>query len=228
MIDNTIFRNANLSYKAKGLLCQMLSLPDGWEYSIEGLTTLATDGKSAVMSALAELKEAGYFFRKQVRENDKIAGVEYVISEYPMSENLFAENQHTDNQHTDNPPQYITNISNTKESITKDIHKGASEKPKKKFVKPNIEEVKAYIKEQGFSVDADRFYDYYESNGWRVGKSSMKDWKAALRNWERNSYGTREKVGRGKNDLGRSAEKRRRNTEGISQGEEALEYFKEA
>ena len=56
---------------------------------------------------------------------------------------------------------------------------------KKRFAPPTLEEVKAYCIERGNSVDAQRFIDYYTSNGWKVGKNPMKDWKAAVRNWER-------------------------------------------
>lgn len=59
----------------------------------------------------------------------------------------------------------------------------------KKFVKPTLEEVKAYCLERKNNVDAEKFIDYYESNGWRVGKNPMKDWKATVRNWERNNKG---------------------------------------
>ena len=54
-----------------------------------------------------------------------------------------------------------------------------------RFAKPTLEEVQAYITEKGYSVDAERFVDYYESNGWKVGKNAMKDWKAAVRNWNK-------------------------------------------
>lgn len=54
----------------------------------------------------------------------------------------------------------------------------------KRFTKPTIEEVKAYCQERGGKVDPDRFYAYYEANGWQVGKRSMKDWRAAVRYWE--------------------------------------------
>lgn len=57
-----------------------------------------------------------------------------------------------------------------------------------RFIKPTVEEVRAYCQERNNSVDADRFVDYYEANGWKVGKSSMKDWKATVRNWEKNGY----------------------------------------
>lgn len=58
----------------------------------------------------------------------------------------------------------------------------------KRFTKPTLEEIKAYCLERGNNVDAERFYDYYEANGWKVGKNAMKDWKAAVRTWERNGY----------------------------------------
>ena len=64
----------------------------------------------------------------------------------------------------------------------------ASEKPKeppKRFRPPTLEEVEAYCFERNNRVDAERFVDYYTSNGWKVGKNPMKDWKAAVRNWER-------------------------------------------
>ena len=57
----------------------------------------------------------------------------------------------------------------------------------KRFKPPTLEEVQAYCDERGNSVDAQRFIDYYTANGWKVGKNSMKDWKAAVRTWERSA-----------------------------------------
>lgn len=60
------------------------------------------------------------------------------------------------------------------------------DKPQRtRFKPPTLEEVQAYCKERNNHVDPQRFIDYYASNGWKVGKNSMKDWKAALRTWER-------------------------------------------
>lgn len=56
------------------------------------------------------------------------------------------------------------------------------------FVKPTVDEVRAYCQERKNNVDPERFFDYYEANGWKVGKNSMKDWKATVRNWEKNGY----------------------------------------
>jgi hypothetical protein len=64
----------------------------------------------------------------------------------------------------------------------------AAKPPRTRFSPPSIDEVRAYCQERGNGVDAERFIDYYNANGWRVGKNAMKDWKAAVRTWEKNGY----------------------------------------
>jgi len=59
----------------------------------------------------------------------------------------------------------------------------------KRFVKPNLEEVQGYCIERSNEVDPEKFIDFYESNGWKVGKNSMKDWKASVRTWEKSDIG---------------------------------------
>lgn len=66
-----------------------------------------------------------------------------------------------------------------------------------RFRKPSVEEIRAYCLERGNHIDAERFYDYYEARGWHIGKQGMKDWKAAVRTWERN----------GRNDTGGTGDK---------------------
>lgn len=51
-------------------------------------------------------------------------------------------------------------------------------------MKPTVQDIKAYCIERGNNIDAETFYDYYESVGWKVGKKPMKDWKATVRYWE--------------------------------------------
>lgn len=60
---------------------------------------------------------------------------------------------------------------------------------KARFAKPTIEEVRAYCRERGNGVDAEAWYAHYEACGWKVGRNPMKDWKAAVRTWERNGVG---------------------------------------
>lgn len=55
-----------------------------------------------------------------------------------------------------------------------------------RFIPPDVPEVKAYCMERGNDVDPERFVNFYEAKGWMVGKNKMKDWRAAVRNWERN------------------------------------------
>ena len=64
------------------------------------------------------------------------------------------------------------------------------EKPKaKKFIKPTVEEIAAFCKEKKYNVNAQQFFNYYESNGWKIGRNAMKSWQAAVQNWN-----TREKA----------------------------------
>lgn len=76
------------------------------------------------------------------------------------------------------------------ELLKKDISNEISQKStrQKKFVPPTVEEVTAYCLERKNKVDAAYFVDHYTSNGWKVGKQNMKDWKAAVRTWEKNGY----------------------------------------
>lgn len=58
------------------------------------------------------------------------------------------------------------------------------EKPKRKnFVKPTVEEIAAYCKEKNYNINAQQFFNYYESNGWKIGRNAMKSWQAAVQNW---------------------------------------------
>lgn len=68
-----------------------------------------------------------------------------------------------------------------KERIERKIEKTGGPR----FAEPTIEEVLAYCRERGNGVDPNRFHAYYTSNGWKVGKNPMKDWRAAVRTWER-------------------------------------------
>jgi len=63
----------------------------------------------------------------------------------------------------------------------------------KRFAKPIIEDIIAYCHERNNMVDPQKFFDYYSSNGWKVGKNPMKDWKAAVRTWEKNTTTTQTK-----------------------------------
>ena len=171
VISNRHLRDKNLSFKAKGILSLMLSLPDNWDYSIAGLETFASDGATATRSALKELETFGYLTRRPIRENGRIKDWEYNIYEIPQTGNPVVENQQVENRQQQN----------------KDVEQIMNKQSKERFTPPTLEEVKAYCAERGNKVDAERFIDYYTMTGWTVGKTQkkMKDWKAAIRQWER-------------------------------------------
>jgi hypothetical protein len=85
-----------------------------------------------------------------------------------------------------------------------------AEKPKNtRFVAPTVEQVREYCTQKGYDMDAEAFVDHYESNGWMVGKSKMRSWQAAVRNWQSREREFRpaaakitEKPGRGVNANG--------------------------
>ena len=85
------------------------------------------------------------------------------------------------------PSMNSNNISSTNVADSNIISTGVDNNKKRNiFIKPTISEVEAYCKERGNGIDAQGFVDYYESKGWLIGKSPMKDWRAAVRTWERN------------------------------------------
>ena len=79
-----------------------------------------------------------------------------------------------------------------------------SPKPKKtkKFIKPTIKEIKDYCIERNNNIEAERFFNHYESNGWMVGRNKMKDWKASVRTWEQKQieFAPQQKVSNGNNN----------------------------
>lgn len=87
-IPNSIFMNKNLSNKAKGLLCTLLSLPPHWKFTEQGLVTLSKDGRDSVRSALKELETTGYVHREKERvrnEKGQLKGIIYHIYEEPFT-----------------------------------------------------------------------------------------------------------------------------------------------
>lgn len=121
VIDNDVFKSS-LSLKARGLLSTMLSLPDNWNFSIRGLTSiLPSDGETAVRSALTELEARGYLTRAQIRdEAGRITDWLWTFSDYPQTaekphvENPHVDDPHVEGSHVDTRPQLNTNQLRTK------------------------------------------------------------------------------------------------------------------
>ena len=85
VMSNYHLRDKTISFKAKGLLSLMLSLPEDWDYTLAGLTRISLEGKDAIRAAVVELEKAGYVTRSRVRnEKGHLQGTEYVIRERPV------------------------------------------------------------------------------------------------------------------------------------------------
>ena len=86
-------------------------------------------------------------------------------------------------------PNSKTKVSNAEgdieENRQEEKRKEGDNTARSRFTPPTLDDVQSYCKERNNRVDAERFIDYYASNGWKVGKNQMKDWRAAVRNWER-------------------------------------------
>ena len=84
VITNSVFKDRRLSAKAKGILVEMLSLPENWDYTLKGLTTLFSDGIDSIRQGIKELEENGYIVRERKRDaRGRLGGMEYVIYETP-------------------------------------------------------------------------------------------------------------------------------------------------
>lgn len=104
VMSNYHLRDKSLSLKAKGLLSQMLSLPEDWDYSLAGLSFINRESKDAIRSAINELEKAGYIIRRQTTDaSGKFAGNEYIIHESPIEPEPSLEEPLSGFPTTDNP-----------------------------------------------------------------------------------------------------------------------------
>ena len=125
-ISNVFFKDKNLSLKAKGLLAMVLTLPDNWDFTINGIEAITKEGKTAIYSAIDELKEHGYCKVTSVRdENGAFNGNDYTFIEIPYMENPNMDNQP---QLNTNLIKDISSIEYNQEEINKKEYKEKSNK----------------------------------------------------------------------------------------------------
>lgn len=128
VMSNHHLRNKELTLKAKGLLSQMLSLPEDWDYTLAGLSHINRESIDAIRTAIWELETTGYITRQQGRDGKgKMTAIEYTIYEqpqpspglnYPILENPTPGNPIPGNPSSDNPTQLNKELSITEKSNT--------------------------------------------------------------------------------------------------------------
>ena len=139
VMSNHHLRNKELSLKAKGLLSQMLSLPEDWDYTLAGLSLINRESIDAIRTAVWELEKAGYITRRQGRdEKGKMTAIEYTIYEQPQplaldcpvlenptADKPILENPTPDNPTSENPTQLNKELLKTnlpkKEKLNTDV-----------------------------------------------------------------------------------------------------------
>ena len=137
VMSNYHLNDKTISLKSKGLLSQMLSLPDTWDFTLRGLAYINKESIDAIRTAVLELEQHGYITRRQLRgEGGKLSNIEYTIYEQPQaagtsspclenpitappcSDKPCLENPNTVKPHTENPTQLNTNTTSTQKPIT--------------------------------------------------------------------------------------------------------------
>lgn len=144
VMSNHHLRNQHLSLKAKGLLSQMLSLPEDWDYTLQGLAHINQEGIDAIRAAVKELEKEGYITRSRIR-NDKgqLGGTEYVIHEIPAGD-IPMQDQPTLENPTQVKPTQEKPVQLNKEETSKESQNKESDQIKEEFqvyesvVKTNI------------------------------------------------------------------------------------------
>ena len=127
-----------------------------------------------IRTALDHLKSTNELTIKSTNKFSLITIVNYRKFQDVQSDIDQQNDQQVDQRPTSNRPQ-LNKYNKEQQSV----------KPRKRFTPPTVEDVESYCRERGNGVDAQRFVDFYASKGWKVGSSGMKDWRAAVRNWER-------------------------------------------
>ena len=159
--------------------------------SIASLAVGSGLSEQQVRTALLKLQSTGEITKKSTNKNTVILVVNYVLYqsfEEPIQEIQQQTEQQANQQSANNQPTNEQQTNNNKQECKNDKNVKNDKKKSKvqtKFAKPSPEELQAFIAENHLNVDAKDFLDFYDSNGWKVGRNAMKDWKAACRNWSR-------------------------------------------
>jgi hypothetical protein len=187
-IHNDLARNKGLTLKAKGLLIHLLSLPLDWVIYRANLYKDIGDKKGTIDAAFTELQEKGFILSvKEIDDKGRFVGWNHVVYDNPAEMGEIRDGKNPKSDFTEigknAPIQKKECITNT-DIEQKHINTNA---PTKIFKVPDLNNVIDYFTEKEHMGEADNFFNYYESNGWKVGRNPMKNWKAAANKWINNS-----------------------------------------
>ena len=142
--------------------------------SLSGLSSQSGLSVRKIRTAINRLKTTGYLTCETTNRYTRIFLTDKAFFRECSSESDTLDDTPIDNQSTCERQQRKNDKNDKK-----------VDSPRKRFTPPTVEDVTSYCRERGNAVDAQRFVDFYASKGWKVGNAGMKDWHAAVRNWER-------------------------------------------
>lgn len=153
--------------------------------TVSGLASELGVSTRQVRTAIEKLESTGEITRKTTNRFTVVTVENWSLyqADYDDDDKQMTNGWQTDDKRTLYKEYKKTRIQENNNSACARVSHGDGVS---KFVKPTLQEVKAYCIERGNDVDPERFINHYEANGWMVGRNKMKDWRAAVRNWERN------------------------------------------
>ena len=204
IIDSDAFLDMPLSAQALYFHLSMRADDDGFVNNPKKIQRMVgasdDDCKLLVIKRFILTFESGIIVIKHWKIHNYIRNDRYKETKYLEEKSLLELNEnngYTERQTLGIPNGYQMDtqarLGKDRLEIGKDSIDKAEPEKTKRFSKPTIEEIQAYCLERNNTVDPQRFFDYYESNGWKVGKNPMKDWKASVRTWERSTNDTSKK-----------------------------------
>ena len=125
---------------------------------------------------VSEVSELPYLLVSAYRNPAKLGKNELLHTETPFK---------TEFLHTETPKVKKSKVKNIPPTNVVPPYEGGTGSTAQRFRPPSIEEVRIYISEKGYSVDAEQFVNFYESKGWMIGKNKMKNWHAAVATWQK-------------------------------------------
>lgn len=169
VMSNHHLRNKNLSCKAKGLMSFMLSLPEDWDYSVKGLSSVLKESEKAIRTILKEIEEHGYLSRKREKDSDgRFSGIDYILSEIPF---MWQEE-------LEDPVDAEIENNQSEDLKTKNLGGACKRVP--------YQAALDYHKENGYQSDLSEWFTYWSFNEWRYNNGKLlKNWKKSIDYWEK-------------------------------------------
>ena len=189
VIPNKVFRS-NLSAEATGVLCYLIGKPEDWTVSSTSLARFFGCGSKRVQRIMRELQVAGYAV---YRSGGLGGGADWHITDDPTAV-VQNDAENTQNGAKKGESQKGRSAKRDKRvlGVLLNTDKEQSTEKRKRFAPPSVEDVRAYAREKGITLNAQDFVDFYASKGWLVGKSPMKCWRSAANRWARSNAKTDE------------------------------------